>query len=81
MQRISTPSQIGSTPIRRDYPVRRLFCTTRVKVIIEKHPIRSRMFHQYDFNTIGYEYIASGLAVKGNYAIVKKAVKTLRRVS
>ena len=30
---------------------------------------------------LGYEYLTSGLAVKGNYAIVKKAVKNLRRVS
>ena len=37
---------------------------------------RYKVFNQYDYNIIGYEYIASGLVVKGNYAIVKKQLKT-----
>lgn len=38
---------------------------------------RYKVLHQYNYNIVGYEYIASGLAVKGNYA----TVKNLRRVS
>ena len=46
---------------------------------------RYKVLHQYNYNIVGYGYITSGSVVKGNYAIVKKAVKkavkNLRRVS